>query len=300
MNMTKEQQMISVIMPTYNRQDFICEAIDSALNQTWKNLELIVVDDGSTDNTKELLNNYSYDRRFKYRYQENQGQCVARNRGLKEAKGHFIAFLDSDNIWFKDKLEKQMRIVACNTEYDVFLGDGIRIDEKGAEIPGNNMKRYSGCVTKYLIRDNFVSMNTTLVNKSCFDDLGGMDESVRVGDDYELWLRLSTKYKFHYTPDNYIKYRVMPNQISSDKERRLKSNEIVLNKFFDRFPCSVSTADKRRGLSFFYVRKARYEISKYYYKRACNSIWKGIKYDCLWMGPWRSIFLMFLTSLNLH
>lgn len=298
--MSEAQSKVSIIMPTYNRVDYIGEAIDSALNQTWQNLELILVDDGSTDSTKEFLEKYKDDARLRYFYQDNQGQSVARNKAIKEAKGDFIAFLDSDNIWYLDKLEKQMKIVAANLDCDIFIGDGITIDEKGSKVECSQMKRYSGHVTGRLIKDNFVSMNTTLTKKYCFDCLGGLDESVKVGDDYELWLRFSTRYKFHYTADNYIKYRVMPNQISSDKERRFMSNETVLNNFFVKFPDAVKQSEKNRGLSFFFVRRARYEVSKKLYMRALKSLTIAVKHDLFWMGPWRVVVLMLLTILRLR
>ncbi len=298
--MTKIQPMISTIMPTYNRQNLIVEAIESALNQTWTNLELIVIDDGSTDNTKILLSKYNHDKRFIYIYQNNLGQSVARNRGLKEAKGDFIAFLDSDNVWLLDKLEKQVEVINKNQDCDIFYGDCISIDEDGIEISRINMPRYSGYITKHLIKDNHVSMNTTLTKKKCFDVLGGLSEKVRVGDDYELWLRLSTQFKFKYTPEYFAKYRIMEEQISTDKARRFDSNESVLKEFFNTFPEAVSLREKNRGLSFFYVRRARYEISRHYYRYAINNIVKSLTYDFLWPGPWRVTAILLLTSLNIR
>jgi len=298
--MTKTQPLISVIMPTYNRGGFISEAIESVLNQTWSNFELIVIDDGSTDGTRDQLEKYGSDGRFKYIYQENKGQSVARNRGLKEAEGGFVAFLDSDNIWLPDKLERQVEIVNENQDCDIFYGDCILINEEGAEISRKNMPRYSGNITKHLIKDNHVSMNTTLTRKKCFDDLGGLSGEVRVGDDYELWLRLSTKFRFKYTPGYFVKYRVMDDQISTDKYRRFDSNESVLQKFFEKYPESVAKAEKKRGWSYFYIRKARYEISERLFWRAINNIFCAFKCDAFWIGPWRAVMLLLLTVFRLR
>ena len=102
--------LISVIIPTYNRENKIIDAVRSVLEQTYINIEVIVIDDGSTDDTYLMLDKIE-DKRLKYVYQENSGACVARNRGIKEAKGKYIAFHDSDDIWHKDKLEKQIRVL---------------------------------------------------------------------------------------------------------------------------------------------------------------------------------------------
>lgn len=290
--MINVQPKISIIMPTYNRSDYICEAIESALGQTYDNIELIVIDDGSTDGTRKQLEKYSSDRRFKYMRQENQGQSIARNKGLKMAEGEFIAFLDSDNIWLPGKLERQVEIMNKNQSFDIFYGDGILIDEKGAEVSRENMSRYSGNITRHLIKDNCVSMNTTLTRKKCFDELGGMSEEVRAGDDYELWLRLSTKFKFYYTPEYFVRYRVMDDQISTDKYRRFNSNERVLQKFFERFPESVTKVEKKRAISYFYIRKVRHEISERRFIRAFINIINALKHDAWWLGPWRVIVLL--------
>lgn len=298
--MINVQPKISIIMPTYNRSDYICEAIDSALSQTYDNIELIVIDDGSTDDTRNKLEKYNSDERFKCIHQENQGQSIARNKGLSIAEGEFIAFLDSDNIWLPGKLEKQVGIINENPSFDIFYGDCIVINEKGIETSRANMSRYSGNITKYLIKDNYVSMNTTLTRKKCFDEIGGLSGKVRVGDDYELWLRLSTKFRFKYIPEYFVKYRVMDDQISTDKYRRFDSNESVLQAFFKKYPESVTVAEKKRARSYFYIRKARYEISEHFFMRSISNIFNALKHDAWWLGPWRAMVLLLLTVVGLR
>lgn len=102
------EPLISVVIPTYNRAHYVCEAIDSVLAQTYKNIEIIAVDDGSTDNTKDIIQQYSS--RIKYIYQNNAGPSAARNNGIKQSNGDLIAFLDSDDIWLAEKLERQVEI----------------------------------------------------------------------------------------------------------------------------------------------------------------------------------------------
>lgn len=287
-------------MPTFNRVEFIGLAVDSALSQTFKDLELIVIDDGSTDGSRELLDQYRSDKRFRYYYQENQGQSVARNKGIKEAKGEFIAFLDSDNIWYLDKLKKQLKEIQIFQNYDIYYSDSLPIDVNGNEIPHECMSKYSGIITNHLLRDNCVSMNTVLIRKKCFAELGDFDTEDRFAEDYELWLRMSTKYKFHYSSGYSAKYRIMENQISTDKNQRFISNESVLLDFLKRFPDAVSVADKKRGMSFFYARRARYEISQHYFSHAYSSIIKSLMHDSCWMGPWRTIVVLLLTALKIR
>ena len=211
-----DKPKVSIITPTWNRADLISEAVESVLAQTWANWELLIVDDGSTDNTREVLAPYLEDPRIHYFYQENQGQSVARNLALKHAKGAYISFLDSDNRLVPEKLEWALEALASNPDVDIVYGDIITIDEQGNEISRENMRRYSGRIAKYLIVDNCVSMNTAVVRRKCFDEMGGFNTERRVADDFELWLRFSARYSFLYIPKFMAFYRVMDNQISSD------------------------------------------------------------------------------------
>lgn len=255
--MPEQKPLISIITPTYNRADFLGEAIDSVLAQTFDDFELIVVDDGSTDNTSSLVKEYS-DHRIRYFYQANQGQSVARNRALEKAKGEYICFLDSDNVWLENKLKKSLEVFKAHPKVDVVYADCILIDEDGNELSRKNMKRYSGLIAKYMIKDNCVSMNTTMTKRECFNRFGGFDEDCKVADDYDLWLRFSGHYNFHYISEYFVNYRVMKNQISSDKKRRFDSNERIIKSFLKRFPDVLSKSEVQEGLAVFYMRKSRY------------------------------------------
>lgn len=292
--------LISIIMPAFNRQQFVCKAIESALSQTWRNIELIIIDDGSTDDTKIVIEKYKKDSRFVYYYQKNQGQSVARNKGIKESHGEYIAFLDSDDIWLPDKLEKQIAIIEINPGYDVYYGDIVQIDIDDNVISDKNMKRYSGRISKYLIRDNFISMCTTLTRRDCFFNLGLFDERERIAEDYELWLRFSTKFKFFYSPIHYCKYRVMPDQLSSDCEWRLDANEVIIKKFLENNHGLLTIKDKFIGLSHFYTRKARHEVTIKKYFKALKSIVLALRYNPFWEGPWRVIMRLMLTTMKIH
>lgn len=285
--MDKTKPMVSVVTPTYNRADFLAEAIDSVLAQTYTRFEMIIVDDGSTDGTRELVERYSDDPRIRYFYQENQGQSVARNWGIAEAKGEFVCFLDSDNAWFPHKLERSLDVFRANPSVDIVYGDNVLIDEHGRESGRDSMVRHSGRITSELLKDNFVTMNTTMTRRRCLEEMGGFNPNDPVADDYGLWLRLSSRYKFEYVPEVFGKYRVMSNQISSNKDKRFWSNERILTEFLRDFPTAVTRSQARRGMSFFYLRRARYEQSMGRTGQAWRTCFKALWLYPFWQGPWR-------------
>lgn len=280
--------LISIITPTYNREAFLPAAIESVLAQSYKEFELIIVDDGSTDNSRELINTYAEkDSRVRYLYQENQRQSVARNYALSIAKGDFICFLDSDNYWPHDKLEKSLKAFEQYPDADIVYGDCITIDEQGNELHRNNMRRYSGKIAALLLKDNFVSMNTTMTRRKCFNEMGGMSGKRRVADDYDLWLKFSARYRFQYIPEFLAYYRVMENQISSNKKLRFETNENIILDFLAAYPDVVNEQEKKAGLTAFYTRKARHYAASDK-KEAYSAIRTALGINPFSLGVWRS------------
>lgn len=290
--MTNEK--ISIIVPTYNREDFILEAVNSVLAQTVTNWELIIVDDGSTDDTYTVLEPLLKDNRIIYQKQENQGQAVARQQALKIAKGSYIAFLDSDNRWLPNRLELGLKALKDNPQASISYGNIITIDENGEEVTRENMLRHSGAIAPLLLRDNFVAMNTTLVRKSAIDKIGGMRGEVRRGDDYDLWLRLSAEHEFIYIPEFMADYRVMDDQISSNKDGRFVSNRAIVENFHRQYPHAVTVGERRRSWSAFFVRKAAYEASMQRKGQALSDVVSSIWQQPFWQGPWRVLAKMAL------
>jgi len=286
----ESKPLVTVITPTYNREQFLRQAIDSVLAQTMFDFELIVVDDGSTDNSWETLAEYKVkDNRIRTFWQPNQGQSVARNHALAEARGDYICFLDSDNYWPVDKLQQQLTVLEKNPTVDVVYGDIITIDKDGSETSRNNMTRYSGPIAKWMLRDNCVSMNTAIARRKCFDQMGGMSGQRRVADDYDLWLKFSASYQFLYVPAFWAYYRVMDDQISSDKTARFDSNEAIIHSFRKSYPNAVSAAEFNAGFAIFYVRKARYLASVGRKKEAFRVFFKALGYRPFGISVWRGI-----------
>jgi glycosyltransferase involved in cell wall biosynthesis len=289
------EPLVSIITATYNRAKYLPLTMESVLSQSFKNFEHHIVDDGSTDNTYEVIKDYLKDSRIHYHaYQMNRGQSVARNLGLKHSIGEFICFIDSDNLWMPNKLKSQLKVFEGRQDVDIVYGDGLCIDEFGEILPNPNMKRYSGEITEKLLMDNFVSFNTAMIRRECFTKLGGMDEKLRRADDYELWLRLSTEYKFYYYPGQIAKYRILPNSISANKEERFTANKMIIDGFFERYPQYANDKLVKDTWARFYVRRGRSRAFNGQYWNAFLDHIKAMSYRPFSVGPWRALARMIL------
>ncbi len=278
---------VSIVTPAFNRADYLPYTIDSVLAQSYPDFEHIIIDDGSTDGTDELVRAYS-DPRIRYFQQANQGQSVARNLGIEVSRGQYICFLDSDDLWLENKLQEQLALFADNPNTGVVYGDKISIDGAGRELHRRNMRRYSGWVTAKLLADNFVSMNTTMTRAELLRQAGGFDPSDRYAEDYGLWLRVSLLAPFQYSPSLWVYYRVMAGQLSSDKITRLAANERLLEQFLADHDHGLRRDEIREGLSRFYARKARTEAAGGARRAALRSIAKALAYSPWRRGCWRS------------
>jgi len=195
MNKIETKPQVSVIIPTYNRAWVIEEAIDSVLAQDYTEFELIVVDDGSTDHTSDVLD--SYRNVIKVFPQKNKGVSAARNRGIAEASGKFIAFLDSDDLWLPQKLTVQIEFfdqtpdaLICQTE-EIWIRNGLRVN------PKKRHKKPSGMIFKPSLKLCLVSPSATMIHRGLFDRVGGFDETLPACEDYDLWLRISCRFPIH-------------------------------------------------------------------------------------------------------
>lgn len=201
-----DNYFISVIIPTYNRKEALIKAVDSVLSQTYTNFELIIVDDGSTDDTSLMFkDNDNENGKIKYIYQENGGVSKARNIGIKFAKGEFISFLDSDDEWFPKKLEKQIdflkknkNIKICHTN-EIWIKNGVRINQH------NKHKKYGGWIYQKSLYLCLISPSAVIIHKSVFEDVGMFNEEFKAGEDYDLWLRITPYYEIGFLDDFLIK-----------------------------------------------------------------------------------------------
>jgi glycosyltransferase involved in cell wall biosynthesis len=196
MNRVAAKTRVSVIIPTYNRGWTIGEAVDSVLAQDYREFELIVVDDGSTDNTPEILD--AYGGTIKVFRQENKGVSAARNRGIAEASGRFIAFLDSDDLWLPQKLSRQVEFfnttpdaLICQTE-EVWIRSGVRVN------PKKRHKKPSGMIFEPSLALCLVSPSAVMIRRSLLEIVGNFDEALPACEDYDLWLRISCRFPVYH------------------------------------------------------------------------------------------------------
>ena len=216
---------ISVIIPTYNRYELLKRAIQSILNQTYTVDEIIVVDDGSTDNTKDIQNDFP---ELIYIYQKNSGVSAARNVGIKRAKNKWIAFLDSDDEWHKEKLEKQMVFHMQYPDILMSYTDEVWIrDGKKVKIPKKYRKIGKDAFVENLSYCN-IAPSSVMMHKKLFEEFGLFDESFRVCEDYDMWLRISSEEKVGLIPEKLInKYAGHDEQLGFSKDMDLLRIEIL-------------------------------------------------------------------------
>jgi len=206
---------VSVVIPTYNRSKFVKEAIESVLEQSYKNFELIVVDDGSTDDTRSVVEQIS-DNRVKYYYKNNSGPAAARNLGLDKSKGQYISFLDSDDLWPPEYLDTIVGQLDENKDYTAAYTRVICIQQDGTKADMSNGKRYkSGWMTKaFFTTSPSLFPSAICFHKSVWKDIF-WDEQLIGGEDYDIFVRISTKTKFLFVPGTSIIKRWQPDNLSS-------------------------------------------------------------------------------------
>jgi len=226
---------VSVIIPTYNRKNLLKRALHSASSQTFVPQEIIVVDDGSSDGTKDwVLERFPY---VRYIYQDNSGVSSARNAGIKEAKGSWIAFLDSDDEWMPDKLEKQETAIndskeawLCHTN-EIWIRNGVRVNQM------KKHQKYGGDVFENCLDICRISPSSALIKKEVFEMVGLFDESLKVCEDYDLWLRITAVLPVIFLDEQLIiKYGGHADQLSrvdnGIEQYRIKSLEKILRSEF--------------------------------------------------------------------
>ncbi len=247
---------VSVVIAVYNGERFIERAVRSALEQTYADLEVIIVDDGSTDSTIEVISSRIDDRRIRLHRQENRGQAAAKNAGANLATRDFIAFLDADDTWEPDKLAAQM------THFDdsavgVVYSNRLYVDEDDRPIdpqPGF-VERPSGIITEQLFVQNFIPFASTVVRREVFHEEQGFDESLSMGIDWDLWLRISVRWKFRYIDRKLLNYRVWGGQMSKNVAGRYDGAFRIMDKFLAAHGDSVSERVRRTAYADTYARR---------------------------------------------
>ncbi len=250
---------IDVVIPVYNGEKFILDAITSVVNQTRSPNKIIVVDDGSTDNTNKIISDYAKNSKIEIKIvtKENGGLSSARNAGIKESDADFIAFLDADDIWLNNKLEEQMcvyettkfknlALVYCN--YNVINSDGI-IQYTNYKAPINK-KRMRGMVFKELLERNKITSSGSgvLIKRKIFDTIGLFDEKLKFGEDWDMWLRIAEKFEIDFAENILVHIRKNEHNMTSDRTQSFKGELNFYKKWISyietRYPIPLFWSDK--------------------------------------------------------
>lgn len=250
--------LVSVVIATYNMGQHLPHAITSVLEQTYRNLELHIVDDGSTDNTREVVARFNADPRLNYIRQSNAGQTVAKNRGIAESRGELIAFCDADDLWKPDKLTLQVPLFAARASVGLVYSNVCVLLPDGTIVPNEQaIERPSGVVLDALFKYNFVPFGTAIVRRSCIEELGSFDVSLRMSIDWEMWLRVATRYEFVYLDEVTYVYRVWEGQMSRNWRGRYLHCLRIMDEFLQKHPDSLSPGVARDAYVHTFVERAR-------------------------------------------
>jgi glycosyltransferase involved in cell wall biosynthesis len=245
--------LVSVVIATYNMGRYLPQAVQSVLGQSYKNVEVQIVDDGSTDETPMIVRQWDGHPRVQVHRQTNGGQARAKNQGIELSRGEFVAFLDADDEWLPGKLLRQMPLFAGRPEVGVVYSDYECMDDEGRPLPKGPTRLHRGRVSGPLLIDNFVSFPSAVVRRECLERHGAFDEAIGMGIDYELWLRLSPHYLFDFVAEPTVRYRIWAGQMSKNYRQRYLSAIRIMQRFLDRNPGVVTPWTVRRAWAHTYT-----------------------------------------------
>lgn len=245
--------LVSIITPVYNGQDFLDRSIKSVLAQTYENWELFLIDDGSSDNSVQIIENYLEDNRIKLlRNESNSGIPTTRNKGIENSTGEFIALLDQDDEWLPHKLEKQVsRFLEIDDSFgliysnvEVRTDQGILSDQKKEIEPEASIQSN----LELMLSRNLITSPTAMVKRKALEEVGLFDESIRWGgDDYDLWIRIAHKFKFDYIDEVLCIRHEHQQNYSADKKRMMLKTIDLGEKYVKQFGLEPSLSRKLKS-----------------------------------------------------
>lgn len=298
-------ELISVIIPTYNGGKYIISTIVSALNQTYSPIEIIVIDDGSTEDMADILKPVIG--RIQYIRQENCGPAAARNHGIQESTGTYIAFLDHDDDWLPNNLRDKMAVMKKNPECVMIYSYPELIDASGQVLPYKyNFICPSGWVFEdFLIHNRIATFSTTLICRSIFDKVGMLDENQEITccDDYDMWLRIADVDKIIYSPDKNVRYRIHEQNLLKNHNLSFTSHLNVFRKALKE--CRTVSQIPQKKLStivneHLYVKNLVYAFNFYYdmsdYKMTRYLLWQCIVLKPYILKNWAYLLLCSLPQ----
>jgi len=244
---------VSVVIPAYNHASYLAQTISSALAQTWRDSEIIVVDDGSTDETPQIAKQFGGE--IRYLRQANRGIAAARNAGIKQAQGEFISFLDDDDVWEPEYLVSVLSVFQQDADTMAVHTGWQAIDEEGNCLPARSINVVPPeSMYRALLAGGFFTGACVTVRKKCLDQVGLLDEALQGCDDLDLWLRISRVHRFRGIPRALVLYRMHEGGLSSNELHMFRDKLKVLTKHFgpDKGDPPTWDDDKRRAFGFAY------------------------------------------------
>jgi len=223
---------VSVIIPTHNRAGLLEKAVKSVLYQSYTDFEILVCDDASTDNTREVIEGFT-DNRIRFtRHERNIGVTAVRNSAIRGSRGDYIAFLDDDDEWLPGKLENQVDLLERSTDKLGVAYTGVNcIDMKHGNLVKISVPQYRGYILNNLLYDNFVTTSTTVVKKTCFEKVGLFDPEFGYAEDYDMWIRIATEFEFDFIARPMINYGLHLDKISMNYNTAIKGLERLIIKY---------------------------------------------------------------------
>lgn len=310
--------LVSIVTPVYNGEQYLAEAIESALAQTYRNFELLIINDGSTDNSKAIITSYLNNSKIHYFEQQNAGVAAARNLALRNANGKYIGFLDQDDLWLPDKLSTQIQYLETNPEIPFVHSRQGYIQADGTPIPDYPKDwvydLHGKCFIE-LFKRNRIAVLTVLVRKSVIDEIGFFNEAVSRVDDYELWLRICSRYPIGFQDNKLALYRCHDTNASHDYIKMEQAELKALKSFYNKNKQIFESIDKKiinkrffelhtevaNGL---FWQKHNYNLSLHHYLKAIYFnpfCWKNIKqiFWCLLSNTQRKNLLWYMSKVHI-
>lgn len=291
--------IISVIIPAYNAEKTIQETINSVLNQTFQDFEIIVINDGSTDSTLNIVSGIN-DPRIKIFSYPNSGAAVSRNRGFDVANGEYIALLDADDLWTSDKLEAQYNALKSHPQASVVYSWTDYINESGQFLQSGRHLAFQGNVYPELLVKNFLENGSNpLIRRQTVIKIGGFDESLLGGQDWDFYIRLAQNYEFVVVPKVQILYRVSSQSISSQLERQEKQCLQVIQKAFSQAPLFLQPL-KKQSLAHLYKYLAWKSLTNLENKKrgyqTAGYLWEYAIGEPEILRQWKFLLIMLIKS----
>ncbi len=245
--MPKYNPKVSVIIPSYNRAHIILNCLESVCSQTYSNLEIIIVDDGSKDNTSDVVSQYKDSRIIYVKHEKNQGLPSARNTGIKTSCGEILAFQDTDDLWMPTKIEETVNVFGeSSSDVGVVYAASIRYrNNKKTYLPASYIKPKEGDVFKRLLLGNFIPAISACVRRECFDQVGIFDPSLPSLEDWEMWIRLAKKYKFRFIEEPLQTIYYTKDSLTANVSNFLNAEKLILKKHYSDFAKNPPVLAKR-------------------------------------------------------